>query len=76
MTQNINPKGQLLEFHYAQIDPSTGRCINVFTSSYQIPLPDEYILIPVFTDAYEDKYYDAETGNWYYDQEHTQIFEP
>lgn len=60
-----------LEFNYAQIDPETGRCIDVFTSSYQIPLPDEYILIPRAITAYNDKYYNKNDGHWYADSAFT-----
>lgn len=60
---------ELLQYIYAQIDPSTGRCINVFTCSYEIPLPDEYILVPVFSYDYEDKYYNKADGKWYYEPE-------
>lgn len=58
---------QNLQYNYAQIDPSTGRCIDVFTSSYEIPLPEEYILIPAATTDYNDKYYNAADGHWYAD---------
>jgi hypothetical protein len=73
---NVNQENQRiqhLEFHYAQIDPLTGRCTAVFTSSYQIPLPDEYILIPELINDYEDKYY--KDGLWYEDSEFTILAE-
>ena len=60
---------QHLQYNYAQIDVSTGKCINTFTSSDEIPFPDEYILIPVFSDDYLDKYY--HDGRWYADSQFT-----
>lgn len=66
---NINQRIQQLEYNYAQIDVSTGRCHSVFTSSYEIPLPDEYILIPEASIEYRDKYY--HDGHWYADAEFT-----
>lgn len=65
---------QQLQYDYAQIAPSTGRCIDVFTSSYQIPLPDEYILIPEATSDYHDKYYNKNDGLWYLDAAFTQLW--
>lgn len=64
---------QNLQYNYAQIDVSTGRCIDVFTCSYEIPFPDEYILIPDFNIAYRDKYY--KDGLWYEDGEFTVLAE-
>ena len=66
---------QQLQYNYAQIDTATGRCIDVFTASDYIPFPDEYIIIPVFTYDYHDKYYNSADGLWYWDSEFTQIWE-
>ena len=56
-----------LQYDYAQIEPSTGLCISVFTSSYEIPIPEEYILIPMLISDYMGKYYHE--GLWYIDPE-------
>lgn len=71
-----NERAMQLEFNYAQINPATGKCIDVFTSSYQIPLPDEYILIPEFDISYRDKYYNASNGLWYHEAEFINEFIP
>jgi hypothetical protein len=55
-----------LQYNYAQIDLETYQCIGVFTSSYEIPLPD-YIAIPTTDDRYHDKYYNPSTDLWYED---------
>ena len=60
---------QQLQYNYAKINAVTGKCIDTFTCSYEIPIPDEYILIPEFSDAYLDKYY--KDGHWYADSEFT-----
>ena len=70
---------QQLQYNYAQIDLNTGRCIDCFTSSYQIPstLP-EYIEIPVFSGEYNytGKYYNINGDQkWYWDAEFTQLWE-
>lgn len=65
---------QLLQFFYAIINEEN-RCVGVTTSSIEVPL-DTYIIIESLNYDYMDKYYDRETGIWYYDTEHTQVFEP
>lgn len=65
---NNNQRIQNLQFIYAQIDTMTGRCIDVFTSSDEIPFPEEYILIPEFTSAYHGKFYNLVDQKWYLDQ--------
>ena len=64
-----------LQYVYAQINVSTGECLCCFTSSYQIPIPEEYIEIPVMTDDYTGKYYNASDGFWYYDAAFTDLWE-
>lgn len=71
---------QLLQYNYAQIDVSTGRCFNTFTASYQIPSSfQEYVEIPVFEGGeydYVGKYYNLNGDQmWYHDQEFTQLWE-
>jgi hypothetical protein len=58
---------QQLQYIYAQIEVSTGRCFDVFTCTYEIPIPDEYILIPEFTYDYNNKYYNSADQKWYHD---------
>lgn len=64
-----------LQYNYAQIDLSTGRCVGCFTSSYEIPLPD-YIEVPYTTNDYANKYYNINGDQmWYWDAEFTQLWE-
>lgn len=65
---------QLLEYNYAVLNDND-QCVAVLTYSCEVPL-DTYILIPNLNGDYMDKYYDRETGIWYYDAEHTEIFDP
>lgn len=66
---------QQLQYNYAQIILDTGRCASVFTSSYEIPLPD-YILIPENEPDYYNKYYNINGDQmWYWDAEFTQLWE-
>lgn len=57
-----------LEFFYAIIDVSTGRCGGVITSSYEVNHPS-YVLISSLSDDYYGKYY--KEGFWYEDSEFT-----
>lgn len=59
-----------LQYNYAQIDLETCQCVGVFTSSYEIPLPD-YIAIPNADECYQDKYYNPSTDLWYEDASFT-----
>ena len=63
---------QNLQYNYAYIDIETGKCIDVFTCSYQMPssMP-EYVEIPEHDSVYRDKYYSYTTGLWYEDAEMT-----
>ena len=74
-----NQRSQLLEFNYAQIEISTGKCITTFTSSYQIPSSFiEYVEIPVWNDEYDyrGKYYNLNGDQlWYWDSAFTQLWE-
>ena len=63
-----------LAYWYAVID-GNNCCVGVQTTTCEVPL-DTYIPIPVLTNDYMGKYYDRETDIWYYDQEHTRIFNP
>lgn len=56
-----------LQYNYAQIDPVTFRCLGCFTSSYEIPIPTEYIEVPYPSNDYLDKYYSFDTDLWYED---------
>lgn len=56
------------QYIYAEIDPETGMCIGVSTSTYQATEPN-YIEIPVYDSEYLLKYYI--NGNWYEDAEGT-----
>ena len=63
-----------LAYHYAIIN-AENCCVSVRTSTHQIPL-DTYILIPVFTNDYMGKYYDRESGKWFYEPEFVTEFIP
>lgn len=70
MYMNENQRGQLLEYNYAQIELDTGKCIAVFTSSYQIPdVVLDCIEIPVYDIVYRGKYY--HDGHWFADADFT-----
>ena len=65
-----------LQYNYAQIDPVTFMCVGCFTSSYEIPIPEEYIVVPYPTDDYIYKYYNFNGDQmWYWDAEFTQLWE-
>lgn len=55
-------------YNYADIDPDTGECFGVRTTTYEINHPQ---LVPIPTDSedYIGKYY--LNGNWYEDAEGT-----
>lgn len=68
-------------YNFAEIDNATNMCIGVMTTSD----PNEegptgynttYVAIPVDDDNYMFKYYDFDTGKWYYDAEMTQEYIP
>ena len=66
----MNTKSVNLQYHYAQIDEETGRCVSCFTCTYEIPLSN-YILIPDASNDYLDKYYNPSTDLWYIDSDMT-----
>ena len=64
-----------LQYNYACIDLSTGRCDGCLTTSYVINDP-EWIEVPTATDDYIDKYYNINGDQmWYWDAEFTQLWE-
>lgn len=70
---------QQLQYNYALIDLETGRCIDTFTQSYEIPSSmTQFIEIPILSDEYDygDKYYNLNGDQmWYWDAEFTQLWE-
>lgn len=52
------------QYNYAEIDPATGMCIGVYTSTFTSDNPN-YIEIPVNDSNYLLKYYI--NGSWYED---------
>lgn len=56
-------------YNYAEIDPDTGMCIGILTSSSagydQYP---NYVAIASYDDSYVEKYYNQNNGKWYYDE--------
>ena len=63
---SIEPR---LAYNYAEIDPETGLCIGVHTTSYDASGNPNWIEIPVYDPDYGFKYY--LNGNWYEDAEGT-----
>lgn len=63
-----------LAYHYAVIDENNC-CVSVLTSTYTVPL-DTYVLIPLFTYDYMDKYYNRTSGKWFYEPEFVTEFIP
>ena len=61
------------EYAYAEIDPSTGMCIGVITSSSEADHPN-FIRIPEYNENYFLKYYI--NGAWYEDPSGTIPFTP
>jgi hypothetical protein len=65
-------------YHYAEIDPTDNMCVGIITTS--VPDVDEqtdiYVAIVTYSDDYLEKYYDWDTGKWYYDEEMTQEWIP
>lgn len=62
-------------YNYAEIDPSTGMCVGIYSASVQSSNP-YWVEIPTDDDEYFMKYYSFETGKWYYDAEMTQEYIP
>lgn len=67
---NGNQESRKLQYNYAQIDPETKQCFDVFTCTDEIPIPEEYILIPRADIIYRNKYYND--GHWYADAAFTE----
>ena len=64
-----------LQYNYAQINPTTFRCVACFTASDYIPLP-EYIQIPYTTNDYIGKYYNMNGDQrWYHDNQFQNLWE-
>ena len=61
----------LYAYNYAEIDPATGECIGMFSSTTEMEFEetDPIIQIPVNDSDYVGKYYI--NGNWYEDAEGT-----
>ena len=66
---------------FAEIDNATNMCVGVLsTSNPETEGPTAggttYVSIPTDDDNYIFKYYDFDTGKWYYDAEMTQEYIP
>ena len=61
----------LYAYNYAEIDPETGECIGMFSSTTEMEFEetDPIVQIPVNDSNYVGKYYI--NGNWYEDAEGT-----
>ena len=62
-----------LQYNYAAYDVATGKCRGVMTFSYTFDMAG-WVQIPVYTNDYIDKYYNAADGLWYLDAEFTQLW--
>lgn len=60
-------------YNYAEIDPLDNMCIGVYTCTYESTNPN-WVAIPAYDDVFCFKYYDWDTGKWYYDEAMTQEF--
>lgn len=62
---------ELLAYNYAEIEPDTGLCVGVQTTSGWFDANEypDFVEIPVYDEEYIDKYYID--GNWYEDAEGT-----
>ena len=63
-----------LQYSYAQV-LETGECVGCITSSTVVDHP-LYIEVPNAESYYVGKWYNRETGLWYYDSQFTEIFDP
>lgn len=72
MNTNSNMR---LQYNYAIINTTTGRCGGCVTSSYLVDLPS-YVEVPYATNDYIGKYYNINGDHlWYLDAEFTTIWE-
>lgn len=65
-------------YNYAIVDRASKMCVEVRTCTYEASntAAELYIRIPSYDDSYMFKYYDEETGKWYYDAALTQEWTP
>ena len=68
-------------YNFAEIDNATGMCVGVLTTSNPetegpTGYNSTYVAIPTDDDNYIFKYYDFNTGKWFYDAEMTQEYIP
>lgn len=65
-------------YHYAEIDPSDNMCIGIYTTSVADAHTSDPNLVPIttYSDDYLEKYYDWDTGKWYYDEDMTDEWVP
>jgi hypothetical protein len=68
-------------YNFAEIDNTTGMCVGVMTTSDPSTegptgCGTTYVPIPYDDDNYLLKYYDFNTGKWFYDAEMTQEYIP
>ena len=67
------------QYHYAIVDKTMGYlCLEICTTSVNNDGHENdtelYVRIDVYSGDYLMKYYDRDTGKWYYDAEMTQEF--
>jgi len=67
-------------YNYAIVDRESMMCVEVRTSTLdQSDASDEYeiyVTIPEYNEEYICKFYNEADGQFYYDIEYTQIFDP
>lgn len=68
-------------YNFAEIDNATNMCIGVMSTSDPstegpTAANTTYVAIEEYNNDYVFKYYDFDTGKWYYDAEMTQEYIP
>jgi hypothetical protein len=65
-----------LAYNFAEIDPADNMCIGIMTTTNPNQNPALFVPVATYSDDYVEKYYDWDTGKWYYDAEMTQEWIP
>lgn len=63
-------------YNFAEIDLDINMCVGILSTSNPNQNPSIYVPIATYSDEYLEKYYDWDTGKWYYDAEMTSEWIP
>ena len=63
-------------YNYAEIDPDTNMCIGIQSTSVNCDGAENLVRIESYIDDYVEKYYDWDSGKWYYDEAMTDEWIP